>query len=126
METFQKEIDQHLLKNYKIEHEGSDLTSSDSEEEDTSDFSTDEDFSGDLNYGTKMNEQMKRIRYQNELLLFRLEQIEDTEKRLKDKLQAMKEEASKEEILHVKKIAALESALKKKTELLINALKEKG
>jgi len=126
METFQKEIDQHLLKNYKIEHEGSDLTSSDSEEEDTSDFSTDEDFSGDLNYGTKMNEQMKRIRYQNELLLFRLEQTEDTEKRLKDKLQAMKEEASKEEILHVKKIAALESALKKKTELLINALKEKG
>ena len=126
METFQKEIDQHLLHNYKIEHEGSDLTSSDSEEEDTSDFSTDEDFSGDLNYGTKMNEQMKRIRYQNELLLFRLEQTEDTEKRLKDKLQAMKEEASKEEILHVKKIAALESALKKKTELLINALKEKG
>ena len=126
METFQKEIDQHLLKNYKIKHEGSDLTSSDSEEEDTSDFSTDEDFSGDLNYGTKMNEQMKRIRYQNELLLFRLEQTEDTEKRLKDKLKAMKEEASKEEILHVKKIAALESALKKKTELLINALKEKG
>ena len=68
---------------------------------------------------------MKRIRYQNELLLFRLEQTEDIEKRLKDKLQAMKEEASKEEILHVKKIAALESALKKKTELLINALKEK-
>ena len=39
---------------------------------------------------------------------------------------SMKEEASKEEILYAKKIAVLESALKKKTELLINALREKG
>jgi len=38
----------------------------------------------------------------------------------------MKEEASQEEILYVKKIAALESALKKKTKLLVNALREKG
>ena len=69
---------------------------------------------------------MKRIRYQNELLLFRLEQTEEKEKRLKNTLQAIKEEASKEDVLYTKKIAALESALKKKTELLINALREKG
>ena len=48
------------------------------------------------------------------------------EKRLNNDLQAMKEASSKKEILYVDKIAALESALKKKTELLLNALKNKG
>ena len=76
--------------------------------------------------GAKMNEQMKSIRYQNDLLLFRLEQAEDTEKHLKNKLQAMKEASLKEEILYVNKIASLESALKKKTELLVNVLRDKG
>ena len=87
---------------------------------------TSDDVDSDSSDSVTIDEQMKRIRYQNKLLLFRLEQIEEIEKRLKIKLQAMKEEASKEEMLYAKKIAALESALKKKTELLINALREKG
>ena len=74
----------------------------------------------------KTNKQMKSIRYQNNLLLFRLEQAEDTEKRLNNEVQAMKEASSRKEILYVDKIAALESALKKKTELLVNALRNKG
>ena len=74
----------------------------------------------------KMKKQMKSIRYQNNLLMFRLEKAEDKEKRLNDKLQAMKEASSKQEILYVDKIAVLESALKKKTELLLNALRNKG
>ena len=74
----------------------------------------------------KTNKQMKSIRYQNNLLLFRLEQAEDTEKRLNNEVQAMKEASSRKEILYVNKIAALESALKKKTELLVNALRNKG
>jgi hypothetical protein len=69
---------------------------------------------------------MKSIRYQNNLLLFWLEQAEDTEKRLNNKVQAMKEASSRKEILYVNKIAALESALKKKTELLVSALRNKG
>ena len=74
----------------------------------------------------KMNKQMESIRYQNNLLIFRLEKAEDQEKRLNDKLHAMKEASSKQERLYVDKIAALESALRKKTELLLNALKNKG
>ena len=74
----------------------------------------------------KTNKQMKSIRYQNNLLLFWLEQAEDTEKRLNNEVQAMKEASSRKEILYVDKIAALESALKKKTELLVNALRNKG
>ena len=74
----------------------------------------------------KTNKQMKSIRYQNNLLLFRLEQAEDTEKRLNNEVQAMKEASSRKEILYVNKIAALESALKKKTKLLVNALRNKG
>ena len=74
----------------------------------------------------KTNKQMKSIRYQNNLLLFRLEQAEDTEKRLNNEVQAMKEASSRKEILYVNKIAALESALKIKTELLVNALRNKG
>ena len=78
------------------------------------------------NVSKKTNKQMKSIRYQNNLLLFRLEQAEDTEKRLNNEVQAMKEASSRKEILYVNKIAALESALKKKTELLVNALRNKG
>ena len=74
----------------------------------------------------KTNKQMKSIRYQNNLLMFRLEKVEDIEKQLNNELQAMKEETLKKEILYVDKIAALESALKKKTELLLNALRNKG
>ena len=65
---------------------------------------------------------MESIRYQNNLLLFWLEQAEDKEDWLLKELKEM-EEASSE---NVEKIAALESALKKKTELLLNALKNKG
>jgi len=66
--------------------------------------------------------QMERIRYQNNVLLFRLEQAEDKEERLIKELKVMKEVSAK----NVDKIAALESALKKKTELLVNALRNKG
>ena len=78
------------------------------------------------NVSKKTNKQMKSIRYQNNLLLFRLEQAEDTEKRLNNEVQAMKEASSRKEILYVDKIAALESALKKKTKLLVNTLRNKG
>jgi ACT domain-containing protein len=74
----------------------------------------------------KMKKQMKSIRYQNNTLMFRLEKAEDTEERLNKELQAIKEASSKKEVLYVDKVAALESALKKKTELLLNALKNKG
>ena len=73
----------------------------------------------------KMNKQVKSIRYQNNLLLFRLEQAENTEKWLNNEVQAMKEALLRKEILYVDKIAALESALKKKTKLLVNALRNK-
>jgi len=72
--------------------------------------------------GVKNRKQMERIRYQNNLLLFWIEQAEETEKQLNNDLQAMKEASSK----NVDKIAALESALKKKTELLVIALRNKG
>ena len=65
--------------------------------------------------------QMERIRYQNNVLLLRLEQAEDNEERLIKELKVMKEVSAK----NVDKIAALESALKKKTELLVNALRNK-
>ena len=55
------------------------------------------------------------------MLLFRLEQAEDKEERLIKELKVMKEVSAK----NVDKIAALESALKKKTELLVNALRNK-
>jgi len=72
-ETLKNEIDQQLLNNKKIERKVFDLNSLESEEEDTSDCSTDEDSSGDWNDGAMMNEQIKRIRYQNDLLLFWIE-----------------------------------------------------
>jgi len=59
--------------------------------------------------------------YQNNLLLFRLEQAEDKEKRLLKELKAMEKESTEK----AEKIAALESALKKKTELLLNELRNK-
>ena len=59
--------------------------------------------------------------YQNNLLLFRLEQAEDKEERLLKELKAMEKESTEK----AEKIAALESALKKKTELLLNELRNK-
>ena len=73
-----------------------------------------------------MKKQTKSIRYQNNILMFRLEKAEDTEERLNKELQAIKEASSKKEVLYVDKVAALESPLKTKTELLLNALKNKG
>ena len=126
----------------KSEREVFDLISIDSEEETTSNCTTDEDSTGDLkvpetsendNNISTSNVEIERILYQNELMIVWLEQAEineDTlrkeEERLKNENKKLLHEMEVNDLQNKYKIRSLEKALKKKTELLIVALKEKG
>ena len=95
------------------------------------------------NKTSKSDLEIERILYQNELLLVRLEQAElnedairkeneklqasiRNEERLRNENKKLLRENEANDLQNKHKISCLEKALKKKTELLIAALKEKG
>jgi len=86
---------------------------------------------------SKSDLEIERILYQNELMLVRLEQAElnedairkekeRNEERLRNENEKLLRENEAIELQNKHKISCLEKALKKKTEMLIAALKEKG